>query len=203
MPEIAGIDVSRETIARIEEFQALVLKWTKKINLIAPSTATDVWQRHIVDSAQLYRHVDHDYKLWVDIGSGGGFPGIVLACLAKELRPDATFVLIESDQRKSTFLRTAARELALPVTAISKRIEEAPAQNADVISARALGSLDQLLHFSAPHLKSDGICAFQKGRTHQTEIVAARANWQFELEAHQSITDSEAAILILKDIARD
>jgi len=137
---VAGVNVSRETMADLEAFATLVAKWTAKINLIARGTVDSIWDRHVVDSVQLYKFAPKTYKKWVDIGSGGGFPGIVVAILGKEMNPQAQFILIESDQRKAAFLRTAARELGLSVVVIAERIELAPEQDADVVSARALSA---------------------------------------------------------------
>ena len=117
-----GTSVSRETMERLEYFGELTAKWTVKINLIAKSTIPDIWNRHIIDSAQVFQYAESPQH-WVDIGSGGGFPGIVMAILAKEHAPETKFTLIESDARKCTFLRTAARELGLNLYAITQRIE--------------------------------------------------------------------------------
>lgn len=199
---IPGLDVSRETEERLRTFSELVLKWTTKINLIAKGTQDDIWDRHIVDSAQVWLNAPETFKSWVDIGSGGGFPAIVLAAIAKEKMPEATFTMIESDQRKATFLRTAIRELGLNAKVISKRIEEADPQNADVLSARALASLDLLLGFAERHLKTDGVALFQKGKGVNEEIDAAKQNWSFAYELHDSITDAEAKLVAVREIAR-
>ena len=201
MPIIADIDVSRETYDRLRLFSDLVQKWTLRINLIAKGTIPDIWERHIVDSAQLYRLADSDFGSWADIGSGGGFPGIVMAIIAAEKQPAAIFTLIESDQRKSTFLRTAARELEIPVTVLAERIEVAKPQGADIVSARALASLDALLPLVSRHLAPQGQCLLHKGRQTQQEIAAARQNWQFDLEERPSLTDPEARLLAIKGIA--
>ncbi len=200
MHDVAGLDVSRETIARLEGFAALTAKWTPKINLIAKGTVDQIWERHIVDSAQLYKLAPPSFAKWVDLGSGGGFPGIVMAAIAKEKQPDAEFVLIESDQRKCAFLRTAARELDLPVTVIADRIEQAPPQAADVVSARALAALPALLPLIARHLKSDGHALVHKGRQAQQEITDAALAWSFALEDHPSITDPDARLLDIQRI---
>ena len=102
--EDAGVNVSRETIARLEALSALTEKWTPKINLIARSTVSNIWERHVIDSVQLYKFAPQTYRRWVDLGSGGGFPGIVMAIIGKTAQPNAEFVLIESDQRKAAFL---------------------------------------------------------------------------------------------------
>ncbi len=197
---VAGVNVSRETMADLEAFAALVAKWTAKINLIARGTVDSIWDRHVVDSVQLYKFAPKTYKKWVDIGSGGGFPGIVMAILGKEMNPQAQFILIESDQRKAAFLRTAARELGLSVVVIAERIELAPEQNADVVSARALTALSGLLSLSQRHLKPDGLALFHKGRQSGQEVADAQKNWTFELEDYASITDPDARILAIRRI---
>jgi len=201
MIENIGIDVSRETMDRLQHFGALVEKWTQKINLIAKSTVPDIWNRHIVDSAQVYQYVDSP-KHWVDIGSGGGFPGIVMAILAKELNPETKFTLIESDMRKCTFLRTATRELGLNAYVLTQRIEDADAQSADVVSARALGSLADLLPLVDHHLNDNGIALLMKGQSFAAELTDVSGNWDFDLTAYPSITNADARILSLKRITR-
>jgi len=196
-----GTDVSRETIDNLTYFADLTAKWTKRINLIAKSTTDDIWQRHIVDSAQIYQHAP-TYSHWVDIGSGGGFPGIVMAIMAKEHAPDSTFTLIESDARKCTFLRTAIRELALEATVETQRIEAAQPKAADVVSARALGSLADLLPLAQRHLAEDGTAIFMKGRRHAKELVAVSDQWGFDLAQYPSITDPSARIFAMKRISR-
>ncbi len=199
---VAGRDVSRETYDDLVQFGDLVRKWTTKINLIAPSTIADLWDRHIVDSAQLYQYAPESFDLWVDIGSGGGFPGVIMAIYAKTQRPNANFILIESDQRKAAFLRTAARELGLKLEVVAQRIEEAKPMDADVVSARALTTLSDLLPLTIRHLKSDGCCLLHKGKRAQEEIAQARRNWQFDLEEHASFTDPAARLLVIQRISR-
>lgn len=194
-------DVSRETIDKLRTFADLAAKWTMRINLIAKSTVPDIWNRHILDSAQLYQYAP-PFGAWVDIGSGGGFPGIVMAIMAAEKNVSATFTLIESDARKSTFLRTAARDLQLSVKVITARIETAEAQNADVLSARALGSLADLFPHAARHLKPEGTALFMKGRRHQEEIRALQPNWTYAMTEHPSMTDEQSRILSFKRISR-
>ena len=200
--EVGGVNVSRETFEELQQFADLVRKWTPKINLISPATIPELWERHIVDSAQIYRFAPESYKKWVDIGSGGGFPGIVMAIIAKTQQPDASFVLIESDQRKATFLRTAARELNLRVTVLAERIENAAVQGADVVSARALSTLSTLLPLIERHINSDGQAILHKGKKAGEEIADARQNWRFDLEEFSSLTDLGGQILIVKGISR-
>ena len=200
-PLVPGLDVSRETLERLTELEALTRKWTAKINLIAPNTVPDIWDRHIRDSAQIYS-LAPDFTTWADLGSGGGYPGLVIAALAIEKASEARITLIESDRRKSTFLRTAIRELGLPADVITDRIESAAPQSADVVSARALAPLPQLLEYATRHLRPGGTALFPKGMTRQAEIDAARAEWHFSLTETRSITQAEAAVLRIERIDR-
>ncbi|MFK7868195.1 MAG: 16S rRNA (guanine(527)-N(7))-methyltransferase RsmG [Roseobacter sp.] len=194
-------DVSRETLEDLKILEDLIKKWTVKINLISKSSVSDLWNRHIMDSLQLsYGKLVIDH--WVDIGSGGGFPGLVLAIVSKKHPIARKFTLIESDQRKCAFLREAKRVLSLDIEITANRIEKVPPQNADVLSARALADLDTLLGFAERHLSEQGVAFFPKGARWQSEVQLAEKNWSFHLTAHKSITDPDAAILEIKDIRR-
>ena len=195
-------NVSRETEERLRAFSDLVLKWTPRINLIAKSTQDQIWQRHVLDSLQVAR-AGYACKHWVDIGSGGGFPGLVVAIHAREHWPDTRFTLIESDQRKCTFLRTTIRELSLNATVLTRRIEEAPPQQADILSARALADLSDLLAFAERHLAPDGYALFQKGARWENEVLTARQAWTFRNEAIKSCTQDEAVILKIEGVSRE
>lgn len=199
---VAGKDVSRETYDDLTKFGDLVGKWTPKINLISSSTLPNIWDRHIVDSAQLYQYAPQTFDHWVDIGSGGGFPGIIMAIYAKTEQPSATFTLIESDQRKATFLRTASRELNLNVKVLSERAEEAEPQQADVVSARALATLSTLISMASRHMKPGGTALFHKGKSASAELAKARQNWVFDLEQQASFTDPAARLLVIQRISR-
>ena len=203
MEQLGNVYVSRETFADLKVFKQLVRKWNPAINLVAKSSLPEVWERHIVDSTQIFPLVTEEPGLWLDIGSGGGFPGIVVAILAKGLGWSTKFHLVESDNRKSVFLRTAARDLKLNVEVSSDRIEAVERQNADILTARALKSLNELLIFTERHLAQGGTAIFPKGKKWQEEITLAQANWRFEVEPHQSITDADAKILVLREIVRD
>ena len=194
------LDVSRETIHRLERYQALLLKWNPRINLVAPDTLKDAWDRHLMDSAQVFDIADPGPH-WVDLGSGGGFPGMVCAVLAMERSPGTSFTLIESDGRKCAFLRTVARDLELHVEVLTERVEAATAQKASNLSARALAPLPQLLSYAERHLAENGVALFQKGRNYQSEVQIARQTWHFECEAVNSKTEEGAAILKISDIA--
>ncbi|KIC24352.1 MULTISPECIES: 16S rRNA (guanine(527)-N(7))-methyltransferase RsmG [unclassified Leisingera] len=195
------LSVSRETFERLEIFERVIRKWNPKINLVSRSSLDELWTRHIADSVQVFRSVDAP-KHWVDIGSGGGFPGVVVALLAADETPETKITLIESDQRKSAFLRTAARECGASITVLSSRIEQVEPQSADVLSARALAGLSDLLGFAERHLAADGVCVFPKGENWKKEVDNARQQWRFELETTKSLTEPEAVILKIRGVER-
>ncbi len=188
--------VSRET-ERLAAYAAMLRKWNPAINLIAPATVGQIETRHIADALQLARLSQKSAGPWVDLGAGGGLPGLVIAIA----RPELVVRLIESDQRKAAFLRTAIRELRLEnASVVCQRIESADPQNAANISARALAPLPQLMAYVSRHLKPDGQAWLMKGRNWQAEIADARKTWSFDVKAHQSSTDSDAAILEITGI---
>ncbi|MGH1355153.1 MAG: 16S rRNA (guanine(527)-N(7))-methyltransferase RsmG [Thalassovita sp.] len=195
-------DVSRETMDRLEVYADLLKKWNPKINLVSKATLADLWTRHIVDSAQIYTLAPKNFTHWSDLGSGGGFPGLVCAIIAAERNPTANFTLIESDARKSVFLRTVARETGIKVNVFTDRIERAIPLNADILSARALADLTMLLSFADLHLQESGIALFPKGVNWQKEVEEARKAWFFEYEAITSETESGSIILRIGDISR-
>lgn len=198
---VPPIDVSRETRADLQVFQELVLKWTKRINIVSKDSISNLWNRHIWDSAQLAAY-GTDKQLWADLGSGGGFPGIVIAILAKEQGQNRRTILMESDRRKCAFLREAIRILRLNAEVIAGRIEAVPSQQAGIVTARALTDLARLLAHAERHLAPGGAALFLKGATWEKEVEAARESWRFDLEVHKSLTNPDAAILEVKDIAR-
>lgn len=198
---LEDLNVSRETLQRLERFEQIILKWNPKINLVSRLSLKQIWTRHIADSVQVFRCTEHPDH-WVDIGSGGGFPGLIVAILAADVAPGMKVTLIESDQRKSAFLRTAARECGARVTVISKRIEEADPQNAGVLSARALADLSLLLEFAERHLGPGGTALFPKGGSWKKEVDNAQQRWQFEAEPVKSLTEPEAVILKIRGVAR-
>lgn len=202
MEDFCGLDVSRETIERLRMFTELLLKWNKRINLIARSTTADAWNRHIQDSAQIMQFVSSGVVQWVDVGSGGGLPGVVVATILAEMQPKARMTLIESDQRKSVFLRTAIRELDLNANVIAQRAEKTESVSADVFSARALMPLGGLIDLFLHHTEPDAQMLVLKGRTAQEEIDFAQKQWNFDVVAHQSITDNEAKILDIRNVRR-
>jgi 16S rRNA (guanine527-N7)-methyltransferase len=199
---IGGLSVSRETIAALQAFEAEVRRWTPTVNLVSRSSLDNLWDRHIDDSAQIFHACPPDACRWVDLGSGGGFPGLVVAILARELRPHLHVTLVESDQRKAAFLRQTAQKLGLDVDVQAKRIESLYPQGADVVSARALAPLADLLSLALPHLKPDGTALFPKGARHAEEVAAARKSWIFDLDLRSGAVDPDAALLIIRKFHR-
>lgn len=200
--DFAGLDVSRETSDRLNHYEGLLKKWNKAINLVSPSTISEARSRHFIDSAQIYGLASQDWKIWCDLGSGGGFPGLVVAIIAAEKNPNGMVTLVESDQRKAAFLRTVARETGVNATVISKRIEAIDPLKADVLSARALAPLPMLLEFCQQHLSENGQALFPKGATWQQEVAEARQAWSFSHQVHTSIVDSSSVILSIGGISR-
>lgn len=202
----ARFPVSRETLERLETFVGLLLKWQASINLVARSSLDEIWQRHVLDSAQLFPLMPQEATLLVDLGSGGGFPGIVLAILLRD-RPGAVVHLVESDQRKCAFLREAARLTGAPVKVHAERIEkftghfsEGPA---DVVTARALAPLKELLDWSFPLFGPETIGLFMKGEGVGHELTEASKYWTLKSVEAQSLSDPSGTILTVKGLGRE
>ncbi|MBT8410614.1 MAG: 16S rRNA (guanine(527)-N(7))-methyltransferase RsmG [Octadecabacter sp.] len=193
-------DVSRETLDRLETYADLLCKWQPKINLVSPHTLEDLWARHFMDSAQIMHIAPPNPKRWVDLGSGAGFPGLVCAILSAEIQADTEFVLIESDARKCAFLREVSRQTGMHVKVVTTRIETAPPQDADVVSARALAPLRRLLPWANRHLAQDGHGLFLKGAQYKAELEDVTGEWQMKVNAVPSTTSADAAILDLSEI---
>lgn len=198
-----GESVSRGTLDRLQALLDLVRKWTTTVNLVARSTLDDGWVRHVRDSAQIFALAPPQPRLWVDLGSGGGFPGLVVAILLAERTPACQVRLVESDKRKAAFLREAGRLCEAHVTVLCERAETLPAQAADVVSARALAPLPDLCALAARHLHPDGRALFLKGRGYAGELAAAAIDWQFSATTRPSITDPDAAVVALDSLRRE
>ncbi len=183
-------NVSRETYEKLKIYIALLRQWNKKINLVSDQDMEQVWQRHVKDSLQLIRYLKPSFQSIADFGSGGGFPGLVLA-LSTEIR----ITLIESDLRKSIFLREVLRQTQTQATVLCQRIESVKSLKVDVITARALTSLSQLLLFSQCKLNKKGYCLFLKGKSIQSEIEEAQKKWDFNFELFQSQTNPDGQII--------
>lgn len=194
--------VSRETLIQLQSYVDLLIFWTARINLISKSTVSSIWHRHIADSAQLYGFLPQDSAHIVDVGTGGGLPGVVLAILSRDSEPTRRFTFIESDARKSVFLRRCVQSLDLKATVKTVRVEKMSPLAADVVTARGFASLDTLMGVCEQHLNPMGVGLFPKGQSFASEISTAKATWDFHLEALPSISDPEARLLLIKDINR-
>lgn len=196
------LGASATALQKLQDFAALAEKWTKKINLVSRGTIAEIWTRHIEDSAHIMKLSPDAPQIWADFGSGGGFPGIVVATLLQDRALPTRVILVESDQRKSAFLREASRQLGLSVQVRAERAEQIAGLNADVISARALASLDMLCTIVERHIAPKGIALFPKGETWEEEVAQARKNWLFDLEAAADPGHKGSAILKLRKLRR-
>jgi len=196
------LDVSRETLDALKYFEDLVVLWNPAINLISNSSISDLWSRHIVDSAQLFLFTLPVEGLWLDVGSGGGFPGIVVSIIAKELAPSLQVVLVESDKRKCVFLRTVIRELGLSVKVINDRIENVKLDDVVYLSARALRNLNSLLFIVENNVSRETVCVFPKGRSYKKELVESQKNWKFDFNLIDSNTSEDSKVIVLKGLER-
>ena len=184
------LTVSRETLDRLRAYVDLLTRWNARINLVGAGTLADVWRRHILDSAQLLPHMDPAARTLVDLGSGAGLPGLILGILGVP-----KVHLIEADQRKAAFLREAARVTQTPATIHASRAETVKALVADVITARALAPLPQLLAWSAPFVRETSVCLFLKGQGLRDELTAAQEQWIMKTQILASLTDPMGHIL--------
>lgn len=189
--------VSRETIEKLEIYISLLQQWNKKINLVSQQGMDQVWKRHVYDSFQLIRYLDSSVKSIADLGSGGGFPGLILA-----LSTDIPVILIESDMRKTIFLREVLRQTKTQATVLCQRIENVNAISADVVTARALTSLTQLLKFSKNILNKNGYCLFLKGRSVNLEIEEAQKDWKINYKTFSSQTNADGVIVKINQFER-
>lgn len=190
--------VSRETLDRLAKYVELLNSWTRRINLVGRNTLGDVWRRHILDSAQLFPLIPREARRLVDLGSGAGLPGLVLAIMGV---PEVH--LIESDGRKAEFLREALRVTATPAIVHAERIDRVPGFAADIVTARALAPLPELLAISERFLGPQTLCLFLKGRMVEEELTEAAKAWHIRPNRQPSLTDPSGCILRLEAIARD
>ncbi|MFL5267045.1 MAG: 16S rRNA (guanine(527)-N(7))-methyltransferase RsmG [Stellaceae bacterium] len=193
-----AIPVSRETLARLEAYAALLIQWSARINLVGRDTLADLWRRHILDSAQLFPMVPRTAHSLIDLGSGAGLPGLVLAILGV---PGVE--LIEADSRKSAFLQEAARVAAADVTLRRCRIEAVPPHPADVVTARACAPLNRLLELAERFIAPHTICLFPKGERFEEELTLARKAWTMSVSVEPSLSDRRGVILRLEQVARE
>ncbi len=195
--------VSRETVDKLKIYESVLRKWQRAVNLVAPKSLPNIWHRHFADSLQISGLVPDTAQTLVDLGSGGGFPGLVLAA-HYSAAGGPTVTLVESDQRKAAFLREAARAMEISVEILSTRIENganlAALTGVSVVTARALARLPSLFDLVQPFISDETVCIFMKGRDAAREIAEARQDWSFESAEHVSMTDAQARIVVVRDI---
>jgi 16S rRNA (guanine527-N7)-methyltransferase len=199
--DVAG-SVSRETFEGLEAFESMFRTWAKRINLAAPSTLDDIWNRHILDSAQLAPLAPNALR-WLDLGSGGGFPGLVLAFLFKE-RSGAQIDLVESNRKKAGFLQAAVGHFSLPACVHARRIDREinGLGRPEVVTARALAPLAGLLELAFPWLSAGAKGLLHKGRDYGREIQESALLWQYDLVEHRSRVDADSVILEIANLRR-
>lgn len=194
----AELGVSRETMRQLEAYAAILIEWSSRINLIGRSTHADLWRRHFLDSAQLLALIPAETRSLIDLGSGAGFPGLVLAILGVP-----AVELVEADRRKATFLREAARIAGADVTVHSCRIESVPRHPVDIVTARGCAPLDRLLplaeRFNGPRTR----CLFPKGAHAEDELTAAGKAWTMTVTRHPSRSDPGGTVLSLQEVVRE
>lgn len=202
LPSLENAGVSRETFQQLNIYFQLLKQWQAKTNLVANSTLDAYWSRHVADSLQCYQ-LKPLVKTWVDIGSGGGFPGLVVAIMLSN-NPQTKVTLVESNQKKCAFLRAVARKTNIAIDVRAERIENFVHQNnaPEVVTARALAPLDNLLEMCWPWLSGKTIALFHKGRDYQQEIKETNDKWQFELIEHRSKTATASVILEISNLKR-
>lgn len=199
----AAFSVSRETVARLEVYAALLRRWQKAVNLVAPNTLDDIWQRHFADSAQLAA-LAPEARTWVDLGTGAGFPGLVIAVLLAN-QNGVMVHLVESNARKCAFLAEVARATGAPVDIHAARIESLESDSRvaapDIVTARALTSLERLLDYAHPFFGPGTRALFLKGRSAEEEVEQARRRWSFDAELIPSRTDRDGRIVALSHVS--
>jgi 16S rRNA (guanine527-N7)-methyltransferase len=189
--------VSRETLAMLKIYVGMLKDWNTRRNLVSAVSLEDVWHRHVMDSAQLASLIPGNAETLVDLGSGAGFPGLVLAII---LRDHLRVSLFEATKKKAEFLRAVAERLELPVAVRNERIEEAPRQVFDIVTARACAALPELLAYAQDFIGPDTICLFLKGQNLVLELTDARKSWKMDARSHPSKTHPLGRVLEIRDL---
>ena len=197
---IKSFDVSRETLKSFCEYEALLSKWNKKINLVSKNTLVDIWERHFLDSGQIIKHVEASGKRWIDVGSGAGFPGLVVALLLRDRKIACDLVLVEKNPKKGFFLNEVIRKLNLSVEVVNDSIDTLEPLNADILTARAFSELNNLIEIAFRHRKREGICLFLKGENYRIELDKTLNYWFFDYDVFDSLSSSYGKIIRVKNI---
>lgn len=195
-------NVSRETIDKLKAYETLVLEWNNKFNLISKSSVSDIWHRHIEDSMQLCEYITQKDEFLYDFGSGAGFPGVVIAIIAQEKFPNLKISLIESIGKKAKFLSVVNDELNLKMDIYNDRIENLNLKKANIITSRAMASLEKLLEYSKPFCSNKTKLLFLKGEKWQEEVKEAEKKWLFKFVAQKSQTSDNGCVLQIENIRR-
>jgi 16S rRNA (guanine527-N7)-methyltransferase len=193
----AETQISIETLARLEKYKDILTQWQKKVNLVSQKSLNDLWRRHMLDSAQLFPYVQSVKLPIYDLGSGAGFPGLVLAIMGIK-----NIHLVESDNRKCTFLREVNALTNAGVTIHNIRIEKLGAVTPGLVISRGLSGLDSLLEYADPILSKNGFCLFLKGQKTEQELTVAYKNWMMRAEQFKSLTDPTGVILKIDNVSR-
>ena len=197
---VKSLNVSRETLNGFYEYETLLSKWNEKINLVSKNTLVDIWERHFLDSGQIIKHVEASGKRWVDVGSGAGFPGLVVALLLRDRKIDCDLVLVEKNPKKGFFLNEVIRKLNLSVEVVNDNIGTLEPLNADILTARAFSELNNLIEIAFRHRKKEGICLFLKGENYRIELDKTLNYWFFDYDIVDSLSSSSGKIIRVKKI---
>ncbi len=187
---VKSLNVSRETLNGFYEYKALLCKWNEKINLVSKHTLINIWERHFLDSGQIIINVEASGKRWVDVGSGAGFPGLVVALLLRDRKVDCDLVLVEKHPKKVFFLKEVIRKLNLSVEVVNDNIYTLEPLNADILTARAFSELNNLMEIAFRHRKKEGICLFLKGENYKIELDKTLNYWFFDYDIVGSLSSS-------------
>ena len=197
---VKSLNVSRETLNGFYEYETLLSKWNEKINLVSKNTLVDIWERHFLDSGQIIKHVEVSGKRWVDVGSGAGFPGLVVALLLRDRKIDCDLVVVEKNPKKVFFLNEVIRKLNLSVEVVNDNIDNLEPLNADILTARAFSELNNLIEIAFRHRKKEGICLFLKGENYRFELDKTLNYWFFDYDIVDSLSSSSGKIIRVKKI---
>ena len=194
-------NVSRETFLKLKTYQTLLVEWQGKFNLVSKNTIDDAWNRHFLDSVQLFNLIPENTKIMYDFGSGAGFPGMVLAIALKEKLPNIKVTLIESIKKKTLYLNTVQELCNVNVDVLNERIENLKLSKADVITSRAMCNLSDLLKYSYRLTKKETVMIFPKGKTYNEELDVARKTWKFNCQIEANEVSEDGVILIITNLS--
>ena len=197
---IKSLNVSRETLNGFYEYKTLLCKWNEKINLVSKHTLINIWERHFLDSGQIIINVEASGKRWVDVGSGAGFPGLVVALLLRDRKVDCDLILVEKHPKKVFFLKEVIRKLNLSVEVVNDNIYTLEPLNADILTARAFSELNNLMEIAFRHRKKEGICLFLKGENYRIELDKTLNYWFFDYDVVGSLSSYSGKIIRVKRI---